>query len=291
MIIFHRAKDIQSYLLTLPKKETSIGFVPTMGALHKGHISLVQQATEKSELVVCSIFVNPTQFNNASDFEKYPHPIQLDIEQLLLAGCEVLFLPSVEEIYPSGMLQLKQYDLGFLETVLEGFYRPRHFQGVCQVMDRLLSIITPKDVFMGSKDYQQLMVVQKLIDLKGWHQQLQLHACPTIRETDGLAMSSRNLRLTKEQRSKAVSIYETLLYLKNELVAGSLLNIKQNAIAHLTAAGFKVDYVEITNATTLSLVTHWDGKEQLTALIAAFIGEVRLIDNMILTDSHFVSYY
>jgi pantoate--beta-alanine ligase len=284
MIIFHRSKDIQSYLHKKRKKGISIGFVPTMGALHKGHINLVQQAIEKNELAVCSIFINPTQFNNQSDFEKYPHTIQADIEQLQKAGCQVLFSPSIEEIYPIGTNVLKQYELGFLETVLEGKFRPGHFQGVCQVMDRLLSIISPTDLFMGSKDYQQCMVVQKLIELNGWQQQIQFHACHTFREEDGLAMSSRNLRLNKEQRSKAILLFKILEHLKKEIVPGSLSSIKQKAISLLTDHGFKVDYVEIADAKTLSLVTEWDGKQQLIALIAAFIGEVRLIDNMILTD-------
>lgn len=284
MIIFHRSKDLQSYLYIQRKKGNSIGFVPTMGALHKGHVNLVQQSIEKNELAVCSIFINPTQFNNQSDFEKYPHTIQADIEQLQKAGCQVLFLPSLEEIYPTGTHELKYYELDFLETVLEGKFRPGHFQGVCQVMDRLLAIISPTDLFMGNKDYQQCMVVQKLIELNGWQQQIQFHACPTFREDDGLAMSSRNLRLNKEQRSKAILLFKILEHLKKEIVPGSLSSIKQKAISLLTDHGFKVDYVEIADAKTLSLVTEWYGKQQLIALIAAFIGEVRLIDNMILND-------
>ncbi len=291
MIIFHRLKDVQSYLHTERKKGNSIGFVPTMGALHKGHINLVQQSIAKNDRSVCSIFVNPTQFNNPSDFEKYPTTFQTDIEQLLKAGCDILFLPSAEEMYPAGTHELKQYELGFLETVLEGKFRPGHFQGVCQVMDRLLSIISPTDLFMGMKDYQQCMVVQKLIQLNGWQQQIQFHACPTIREDDGLAMSSRNLRLNKEQRSKAVLFYKILEHFKKEIVPGSLSSIKQKAISVLTDHGFKVDYVEIADAQTLASVTDWDGKQQLTALIAAFIGEVRLIDNMILNDSYFLNQY
>lgn len=284
MIIFHKAKDLQSYLHILRKKGNTLGYVPTMGALHKGHINLVQRTIEKNDLAVCSIFINPSQFNNKADFEKYPNTIRHDIEQLLIVNCNILFLPSVNEIYPTGTKELKHYELGYLEFLLEGKFRPGHFQGVCQVMDRLLSIIHPADLFMGSKDYQQCMVVQKLIELRAWQHQIQFNACPTFREDDGLAMSSRNLRLTKEQRSKAVFIYKMLEYLKNEIAPGSLSAIKQKAISVLTDNGFKVDYVELTDTKKLSLVSEWDGKQQLTALIAAFIGEVRLIDNMILTD-------
>lgn len=284
MIIFHKAKDLQSYLHILRKKGNTLGYVPTMGALHKGHINLVQRTIEKNDLAVCSIFINPSQFNNKADFEKYPNTIKHDIEQLLIVNCNILFLPSVNEIYPTGTKELKHYELGYLEFLLEGKFRPGHFQGVCQVMDRLLSIIHPADLFMGSKDYQQCMVVQKLIELRAWQHQIQFNACPTFREDDGLAMSSRNLRLTKEQRSKAVFIYKTLEYLKNEIAPGSLSAIKQKAISVLADNGFKVDYVELADTKKLSLVSEWDGKQQLTALIAAFIGEVRLIDNMILTD-------
>jgi pantoate--beta-alanine ligase len=262
MLIFHRSNDLSNYLQAEKKKGKTIGFVPTMGALHKGHLNLVQRAIGKIDLSLCSIFINPTQFNNPADFKKYPTTIQTDIQQLLLANCDLLFLPTVEEIYPSGLNNLLHYDLGFLETVLEGSFRPGHFQGVCQVMDRLLSIINPTDLFMGMKDYQQCMVVQKLIEIKNWQEQIHFHACPTLREGDGLAMSSRNLRLSVEQREKAVVIYQTLQYLQHD--------------------GFKIDYVEIADANTLHLIDDWDGQQQLCALIAAFTGEVRLIDNMIL---------
>jgi pantoate--beta-alanine ligase len=283
MIIFHATGPLSTHLNLQLKKGLTIGFVPTMGALHQGHISLIEQSKEQAQLTVCSIFVNPTQFNNKADFDKYPNTLTNDIELLLKAGCDVLFVPSVDELYPDGLPVPGHYELGFLETVLEGYYRPGHFQGVCQVMDRLLTIVHPHHLFMGMKDYQQCMVVRKLIELKQWQHQIQFHACPTLREKDGLAMSSRNLRLTPEQRAKAGTIYETLFMLKENLQPGSLISLKQSAITHLQNCGLKVDYVEIADALTLELRDEWNGKNKITALIAAFIGDVRLIDNMVLT--------
>jgi pantoate--beta-alanine ligase len=284
MIIFHAAGLLSQYLHLQQQKGIITGFVPTMGALHKGHISLIKQSKNVAQLTVCSIFVNPTQFNNKADFDKYPNTLAKDTELLLKEGCDVLFVPSVPEIYPMNFLEQPVYELGFLDTVLEGYYRPGHFQGVCQVMDRLLSIVQPQHLFMGLKDYQQCMVVQKLIELKQWQQQIQFHACPTLREKDGLAMSSRNMRLTPPQRLNAGAIYKTLLMLKESIEPGTLNTIKQKAITLLETNGFIIDYVEVADAKTLELVNEWDGKKAVCALIAAFMGDVRLIDNMILTD-------
>ena len=282
MIIFHTAGQLSSYLRVLQEKGLSTGFVPTMGALHQGHISLIEQSKATTQITISSIFVNPTQFNNKADFEKYPSTLPKDTELLLKAECDVLFVPPVNEIYPEGTDEQSSYDLGFLETVLEGYYRPGHFQGVCQVMDRLLGIVQPDHLFMGLKDYQQCMVVRRLIELKHWQEKIHFHGCPTLREPDGLAMSSRNMRLTVEQRKKAVAIYEALIWLKENLTPGSLHHIKELAKAHLHENGFRVDYVEIADAVTLELKEEWNGTQQLSALIAAFMGDVRLIDNMVL---------
>ncbi|MBX9783129.1 MAG: pantoate--beta-alanine ligase [Chitinophagaceae bacterium] len=282
MLIFHQAHQLQNYLSVERNRGKRIGFAPTMGALHQGHLSLIEESKKQCDVTVCSIFVNPTQFNSASDFEKYPVTIKNDMQLLLEAGCTVLFLPSTIEIYPSGTNNLAVYDLGFLETVLEGPTRPGHFQGVCQVMDQLLSIVMPHHLFMGRKDYQQCMVVKRLIELKGWVQNIQFHACPTLREPDGLATSSRNMRLNEEERRSAVWISKTLLMMKEELQPGSLVQLKQKAFSELQRHGFKTDYAEIANADTLELVNEWNGAAPLVGLIAAFCGDVRLIDNMTL---------
>lgn len=283
MLIFHKAADLQRHLQQEQSQKRTIGFAPTMGALHDGHISLIRASRASCDLTVSSIFVNPTQFNDPKDFENYPITIQNDLKLLEVNGCHILYLPSVTDIYNNGMDQLQTYHLGFLETVLEGKYRPGHFQGVCQVMDRLLSIMQPDHLFMGQKDYQQCMVVKELIRIKGWEQQIRFHTCPTLREKDGLAMSSRNMRLTETERAKAVAIYKELEQMKANLKPGDILSLKKAASNHLTEMGFQVDYTEIADAETLELVKDWDGRRPLVGLIAAFNGPVRLIDNLLLT--------
>ncbi|MEJ8844211.1 pantoate--beta-alanine ligase [Lacibacter sp. H375] len=278
MLIFHTVQHLQKYLRRQRQKGLTTGFVPTMGALHQGHLSLMEESKKATDLTICSIFVNPTQFNDPKDFEKYPVTISTDIELLLKADVDVLFLPPVKEIYPNGTNDQPHYDLGFLETVLEGKYRPGHFQGVCQVMHRLLDIVKADDLFMGQKDYQQCMVINHLINTKLIP--TKLHIAPTLRETDGLAMSSRNMRLTKEDRQTAVAISQALHQMKKQLQPGSLQKIKDEANAFLTATGFRVDYTELADADTLALVDYWNGTDPVVALIAAYIGEVRLIDNM-----------
>lgn len=282
MLIFHTVEQLSGYLLYLKQQGQSIGFAPTMGALHKGHLSLLEASKNQCDKTISSIFVNPTQFNNPSDFEKYPVTIAADIKLLELAGCDILFLPSVAEMYPLGTEKRTEYDLGFLETVLEGSSRPGHFQGVCMVMERLLSIVMPHHLFMGLKDYQQCMVVKRLLELKLWNQTIQFHACPTLREPDGLAMSSRNLRLSDEQRKAAPAIYDCLLFIKQNIQPGSLETVKQEAVKILEQKSLTIDYVEIADAYTLELMNTWDGTQTLTALVAAFLGDVRLIDNMVL---------
>ena len=282
MILFKKATDINAYLLKRREKGNSIGFIPTMGALHPGHISLLNTSKKSDSISVCSIFVNPAQFNDAKDFDNYPSTIEKDVDALEKAGCDVLFLPTLTEIYPDGTAYIEKYELGYLETVLEGKYRPGHFQGVCMVVDRLLNIIAANELYIGQKDYQQCMVIKKLIKLK----QIKTHIniCPTLRETDGLAMSSRNVRLADRDRKQALKIFETLLFIKNNLNPGDLKRLKQLSVQNLKDAGFTVDYVEIANAGNLKIIDDWDGNTKLVAVAAAFLGNVRLIDNMLLQD-------
>jgi len=280
MILFKKAADITDYLGKKQRDGSSIGFAPTMGALHQGHISLIENAKKNNALVACSIFVNPTQFNDQKDFDNYPTTIEKDIDMLEQAGCDLLFLPDVQEIYPEGTNITETYELGYLETVLEGKYRPGHFQGVCAVVHRLLNIVPCNTMYLGQKDYQQCMVLKKLIELRNINTTIDI--CPTLREPDGLAMSSRNLRLNADARKEALQIFETLTFIKKNIIAGDLTDLQNAAVNHLTTAGFKVDYVAIANAETLELMNQWDGKTKPVALIAAFKGEVRLIDNMLL---------
>jgi pantoate--beta-alanine ligase len=277
MILFKKAMALSHKLDEARKQGKTIGFVPTMGALHEGHVSLLEACKKNQAITVCSIFVNPTQFNNPTDFKLYPSTIENDLERLLQAGCDMLFLPDATEIYPEGTTA-KTYDLGFLETKLEGKYRPGHFQGVCQAVDRLLTVVAPDALFMGQKDYQQCMVVKKLLALTG-RDHILLHIVPTKRETNGLAMSSRNLRLTPEQRRKAVALYQTLQFLKSNLTRKSVANLIKEGMDFLKSSGFEVDYVAIADAEHLTPVDTLSHKK-VVGLIAATIGDIRLIDNM-----------
>lgn len=282
MILFKKINDLRNWLDSQRKNGKSIGFVPTMGALHPGHLSLVETSMQQAAVTVCSIFVNPTQFNDPADFSKYPVTIEKDIELLEAVGTTALFLPDVKEIYPDGQPQSKSYDLGYLEKVLDGSSRPGHFQGVCTVVQRLLEIVEPDHLMLGQKDYQQCLVITRLLTLMGpGGNGIQIHICPTLREKNGLAMSSRNMRLNEAEREKAAMIHQSLLQIREELQPGNLAALKQKIAGQLTSQGFKPDYVELANARTLSLVEVWDGKEELVALIAAFLSGVRLIDNML----------
>jgi len=281
MIIYKESAALNIKLQKIKSEDQKIGFVPTMGALHAGHISLINDSREMGNTTVCSIFVNPTQFNDQKDFEKYPVDIEKDIYLLEKAETEILFLPSVKEMYPEGLTTLYQYDLGFLETILEGFYRPGHFQGVCRIVHKLLNIVQPHHLFMGQKDYQQCMVIKKLITDYSINTQLNIVA--TERENSGLAMSSRNLRLSAVAKQKATAVYQALQFIKNNLYQLSISQLKEEAITIITNAGFeKIDYVEICNADTLQPATIADGNSKLVALAAAFIESVRLIDNLLL---------
>jgi pantoate--beta-alanine ligase len=279
MIIVKTRENLNKTLTILQKKAKTIGFVPTMGALHQGHIALITAAKNENDLVVCSIFVNPTQFNNSADLAKYPRTIEADIEKLEAGCCNVLFLPEVAEMYPENEIA-KQYNLGYLETILEGKYRPGHFQGVCIIVDKLLAAVQPTTLYLGSKDYQQCMVVKKMMETE--HAHIKLAIVETIREKSGLAMSSRNMRLNDTEKETATYIFKTLQNIKSNIKTGELQSIKSGATKMLVDNGFEVDYVEIALAENLKLVEHWDGKTKLVALMAATIGQVRLIDNITL---------
>ena len=282
MIIYKKPGDLQDLLEKKKMEKYQVGFVPTMGALHAGHLSLVNEAKKQNKIVVCSIFVNPTQFNDPEDFKKYPITLEKDILMFEEAGCNVLFIPSVQDIYPNGIDHLKHYDLGFLETVLEGKFRPGHFQGVCQVMHRLLEIVLPGDLYLGQKDYQQCMVIKKLIVLTGSNDRIKVNICPTLREEDGLAMSSRNTRLLPDDREKAATISAALRFIKENLIPGNTKKIKNEAKEMLLQNDFRIDYIEIADGDTLELVENWNGKQKVVALVAAFLNKVRLIDNMVI---------
>lgn len=282
MIILKKAIDIINFLSAAKASDVTTGFVPTMGALHKGHISLITKAKTNNDFVIASIFINPAQFNDPKDFEKYPVTLEQDIYQLEKAGCTVLFLPTVDEVYPDGLNNLPHFELGYMETILDGKYRPGHFQGVCQLVHRLLQMVLPDKLYLGQKDFQQCLVLKKMMNT--YYPSVQIEICPTLRESDGLAMSSRNIRLCTQERLLAAEIYATLQQISNNSKCGNTSRLKKTATQYLTAKGFKVDYVELANANSLKPVNNWDGKEKIVALIAAFLNEIRLIDNMIVND-------
>ena len=278
MLILKQADDLTKFVISKRNAGNKIGFVPTMGALHQGHISLINKSKNENSLTVCSIFVNPTQFTNPEDFEKYPITIESDIEMLETAGCDVLFLPSVEEIYPVSFQKI-HYNLGEVENILEGKYRPGHFQGVCLVVERLLRIVQCNTMYLGQKDYQQCIVINKMVELQNIN--VEIIIAPTIRESTGLAMSSRNRRLNENEKTKSLSIYNALTFLKSNLSKGDLHLLKTEATSMLISAGFDVDYVEITD-NNLTILENWDGQTNAVGLIAATINQIRLIDNLIL---------
>jgi pantoate--beta-alanine ligase len=284
MIIFKEIGALQKHLAKERQKGNSIGFVPTMGALHRGHLSLIGASKEQSGVTVCSIFINPTQFNDPKDFEKYPVTTATDIQMLIKSGTDILFLPSVEEMYPGGLKASQHYQLGYLETILEGAHRPGHFQGVCQVVHRLIDVVRPDQLFLGQKDYQQCMVLKKLVEITAAPTKIII--CETVREENGLAMSSRNLRLSAAEKEQAAAIYSALMRIKAGIREQPIGMLQQEATAALIQNGFtRVDYVAIADANTLQLQdsnARYDGTTPLVALAAAFMGEVRLIDNMLL---------
>jgi pantoate--beta-alanine ligase len=284
MLIVKQAKDIQDSLIRLGFKGKKIGFVPTMGALHQGHISLINQAKNECDAVIASIFVNPTQFNNPEDFAKYPITINEDVLLLEQAGCTLLYLPNVQDVYPDGIENAKAYiyNLNGLDTHLEGAARPGHFQGVAMVVHRLLNAVQPSDLYMGIKDYQQCMVVRALIE----NEQIntKLHVCPTLREAHGLAMSSRNRRLSAEAFEKAGVIYQCLLKVKNAQNSASFADVKNECNQALIAQGLEPEYLILAHAYNLEIFKDYIPGEPMVLLIAAYKEGVRLIDNMVITD-------
>lgn len=279
MLIYTGAKDIHSFLLKNKSNRRSIGFVPTMGALHSGHLSLIENSKKLHDITVCSIFVNPSQFNQKDDFEKYPITTSKDIELLLSTACDVLFLPSTQEIYPAGWNSEAQIDIGDLANIWEGHFRPGHFAGVVQIVKLLLEIIVPNAIYMGQKDYQQCLVIDKLI--KSQHFDTQLHMCPIIREADGLAMSSRNSRLSASAREDALVLYKALCYIKDNFQLQSNHELLHTAESYFhNHENIKLEYIVIADRNSLSALI--DQKENAIVLVVAWIDGVRLLDNSLL---------
>ncbi len=276
MQIFKNIFETKAYL----KSQTgSIGFVPTMGALHEGHISLINRAKSENELVVCSIFVNPTQFNNPDDLAKYPRTLERDCEMLEKAGCDVVFVPDANEMYPEPP-QLKLH-FGNLEQVMEGQFRPGHFNGVGIVVAKLFHIAEPTRAYFGLKDIQQVAVINRLV--KDLHFNVEIVPCPTLRENDGLAMSSRNARLSADARTNAPAIYQALREASVRLINGMpICEIKEQLIDFFSARPeFNLEYFDIADFATLEPLNEKLSPGNNALCIAAYLDGVRLIDNLI----------
>lgn len=282
MYLFKSVRDLNAYLEPYRDKNRSIGFVPTMGALHEGHLSLVRRSLEESQSTVCSIFVNPTQFNEPNDLKHYPRSPESDLEMLYQVGCQAVFMPTVEEVYPNGQApgSTQQLDFGPLATVLEGAHRPGHFRGVAQVVKRLLDIVKPDRLFMGEKDYQQLLIVREMVRQTGIS--TEVIGCPTVREADGLAMSSRNQRLSPKQREQAAAIYRTLQQAADWATQLPPRKVEEKAMASLREAGLNPEYFELAETRQLKQVEDVQTSDEVLALAAARIGGIRLIDNYLL---------
>lgn len=282
MKIFKNIPELQKLLEQLKNSgNITIGFVPTMGALHEGHLKLITKSKTISKITVCSIFVNPTQFNNKEDLEKYPRVLDSDIEKLESVACDILFCPDVEDIYPDGQDLKEKYDLLGLDKKWEGEFRPGHFDGVVQVVKRLLDIVKPDYLVMGQKDFQQFTIISIL--LKKINSSIKLIIEPTMREKSGLAMSSRNERLTNKEKETATILYKTLEFAKNNFKKISIKNIEKHCIDEIENSGMKVEYFKIVSEDNLEPVfTSHEKQEKSVAIVAAWMGKIRLIDNMIL---------
>jgi len=276
--IFTTKAGLQEYLNERRDLGKKIALVPTMGALHAGHLSLLETGKKMSDEVVCSIFVNPTQFNDPKDLELYPRPIESDIEKLNQGGCDVLFNPTVEEMYPGK--EHWHLDIGYLETVMEGKFRPGHYQGVTQIVFKLFDLVKPDVALFGQKDYQQVLVIKKMVQLL--HMPVNVVMCPIVREEGGLAMSSRNVRLSKDEVGIALHLSRTLQTVKEQCPQQSIEQLRNTGTNLLSAVtGLRLIYFEILDAETLHPVT--EVTKSLVALVAAVVGNTRLIDNIILT--------
>jgi len=281
MLIFKTTKGVADYLAGLRQNGKSIGFAPTMGALHEGHLSLFGKAVAENDICVSSIFVNPTQFTDKQDLERYPRTFEKDIEQLVAAGCDVLFYPDVKEIYPEGLDLSVNVDFGYLLQTMEAVFRKGHFEGVAQVVKRLLDIVQPHTLYMGQKDYQQLLVVKKMIQTL--HIPTRLIMCPTVREADGLAMSSRNVLLTEKERAAAVSISKALFSAKEKIKTTALDVLVNDSISTLNRNPLlKTDYFQVADAETLQPATVYEKEHPLVICAAVKAGAVRLIDNILI---------
>ncbi|MBQ2856338.1 MAG: pantoate--beta-alanine ligase [Bacteroidaceae bacterium] len=277
MKLVHTIQELCVELDIQRKAGKKIGLVPTMGALHEGHASLVRRAVKENDVVVVSDFVNPTQFNDKNDLLKYPRTLEADCELLEKEGAAYVFAPSVEEIYPEP--DTRQFSYAPLDTVMEGKYRPGHFNGVCQIVSKLFMIVGPDKAYFGEKDFQQLAIIREMV--KQMRFPLEIVGCPIVREADGLALSSRNARLSEEERCQALNISRTLFASKEYATSHTVAETQQfveESIA--TSEGLELEYFELVDGNTLQKISCWEDTDYAVGCITVYCGEVRLIDNI-----------
>ncbi|MFZ6009380.1 MAG: pantoate--beta-alanine ligase [Bacteroidota bacterium] len=283
MEIFKHIAPLKAFLKDLRLQGKSVGLVPTMGALHAGHISLIKAAKAQNDITVSSIYINPTQFNNPADLQKYPRTLENDTQLLQKVGCDVLFCPENDEMYQekSGLT----FDFGSLDKVMEGKFRPGHFSGVALVVSKFFNIVRPDQAYFGQKDWQQFAIIRRLNEELKFD--IQLHSVPTLREEDGLALSSRNLRLTVDERGFAAIFYQALEAAKQALLAGKKISEVKKLVKTIVDKqhGAKLEYFEVADSKNLNLLENVESGSQPILCIAGYIGDVRLIDNMFLNHS------
>lgn len=281
MLIIRKVSELLDYVGERRQQNASIGLVPTMGALHKGHLSLVKRAVEENGAAIVSLFVNPTQFNNPDDLATYPREEERDFRLLAEAGAAAVFAPSVEEVYPDGAARAAEhvFDLGRAAEVMEGIHRPGHFQGVAQVVSRLFNLVRPDRAYFGEKDFQQIAVIRNMVRSEGID--VDIVACPIVRDSDGLALSSRNALLDSAQRALAPEIYRTLRdsvpFSRTHTVEETRDYVMGRINSH---DGLEVEYFEIVDARTLEAVDNWEESPWVVGCITVYCGKVRLIDNI-----------
>ena len=277
MKVIHTIKDLQAELSVLKAQDKKVGLVPTMGALHAGHASLVKRSVNENEVTVVSVFVNPTQFNDKNDLVKYPRTLDADCKLLEACGATYAFAPSVEEMYPEP--DPRQFSYAPLDTVMEGAFRPGHFNGVCQIVSKLFEAVKPHRAYFGEKDFQQLAIIREMV--RQMQFDLEIVGCPIVREEDGLALSSRNARLSAEERENALKISQTLFKSRTFAAThtvGETLKFVEDAIA--AVPGLRLEYFEIVDGNTLQKVDNWNQTSYVVGCITVFCGDVRLIDNI-----------
>ena len=277
MKVIHTIKDLQAELTVLRAQGKKVGLVPTMGALHVGHASLVKRSVSENGVTVVSVFVNPTQFNDKNDLAKYPRTLDADCRLLEDCGAAFAFAPSVEEMYPQP--DTREFSYAPLDTVMEGALRPGHFNGVCQIVSKLFDAIQPDRAYFGEKDFQQLAIIREMV--RQMNYKLEIVGCPIVREEDGLALSSRNKRLSAQERENALNISRTLFKSRTFATSHTVSETQKMVEEAIEAApGLRLEYFEIVDGNTLQKVNSWEDAQYVVGCITVFCGEVRLIDNI-----------